>query len=88
MSAKTVNFPSAADTLLVMTQVLPTVQDAGRLLTELRFVRPQDREDAAQEAWVAYLEGREVARAVGTFAQRLRRQRQRVVVNSEALLGI
>lgn len=68
-----------------MTQVLPTVEDAGRLLTELRFVRPQDREDAAQEAWVAHLEGRDVARAVGTFAQRLRRQRQRVVVNSEVL---
>ncbi len=44
---------------------------------ELRFVNLVDRDDAIQEAWIAHLEGRNPARAVATFAQRLRRERQR-----------
>jgi hypothetical protein len=65
--------------------MLPTMSDGGRLTTELRFVRPDDLDDAVQEAWVAHLEGRDPARAVGTFAQRLRRQRQRVIIDSQVM---
>jgi hypothetical protein len=61
---------------------LPIVPKTGPLLTELRFVKPQDRDDAVQEAWLAHLEGRNPARAVATYAQRLRRDRQRTVVSS------
>lgn len=53
--------------------------DNGPLLMELRFVNLVDREDAIQEAWLAHLEGRNPARAVATFAQRLRRERQRTL---------
>ncbi len=59
--------------------------DSGPLLTELRFVNPKDREDAVQEAWLAHLEGRNPARAVATFAQRLRRERQRTIVSSPVM---
>jgi len=65
-----------------MAMQLPTLPDRGPLLTELRFVSPMDRDDAIQEAWLAYLEGRDPARAVATFAQRLRRERQRTLVSS------
>lgn len=66
-----------------MTMPLPTLPNGAALLSELRFVNPQDREDAIQEAWLAHLEGRNPARAVATFAQRLRRQRQRTVMSCE-----
>ena len=59
--------------------------DNGPLLTELRFVNPKDREDAVQEAWLAHLEGRNPARAVATFAQRLRRERQRTIVSTQVM---
>jgi DNA-directed RNA polymerase subunit E'/Rpb7 len=49
-----------------MTRLLPAVADAGRLRTELRFVRPEDRDDAVQEAWLAHLQGR-VLRARGAI---------------------
>ena len=65
-----------------MAMQLPTLPDSGPLLTELRFVSPMDRDDAIQEAWLAYLEGRDPARPVATFAQRLRRARQRTLVSS------
>jgi hypothetical protein len=55
------------------------MSDNGPLLMELRFVNLVDREDAIQEAWIAHLEGRNPARAVATFAQRLRRNRQRTI---------
>ena len=61
---------------------LPTLLDSAALQTELRFVNPKDRDDAIQEAWLAHLEGRDPARAVATFAQRLRRDRQRTLVSS------
>lgn len=61
---------------------LPTLPDSGPLLTELRFVNPKDRDDAVQEAWVAHLQGRDPARAVATFAQRMRRDRRRTLVSS------
>lgn len=64
---------------------LPTLPDNGPLLTELRFVNPKDREDAVQEAWLAHLEGRNPARAVATFAQRLRRERQRTIVSTPVM---
>jgi hypothetical protein len=35
------------------------------------------REDALQEAWVAFLSGRDPARAVNTYARRERRRRMR-----------
>ena len=64
---------------------LPTLPDGGPLLTELRFVNPKDREDAVQEAWLAHLEGRNPARAVATFAQRLRRERQRTIISTQVM---
>lgn len=64
---------------------LPILPDNGPLLTELRFVNPTDRDDAIQEAWLAHLEGRDPARAVATFAQRLRRERQRTLVSSAVM---
>jgi hypothetical protein len=69
----------------MMAQELPTLPDSGPLLTELRFVNPKDREDAVQEAWLAHLEGRNPARAVATFAQRLRRDRQRTIVSTQVM---
>ena len=48
-----------------------------RLSLELRLTPRQDRADAAQEAWVAHLAGRNSARAVATYAQRERRRRVR-----------
>lgn len=74
--------PFRADTSFVMKMKLPPVSDSGPLLIELRFVNPKDRDDAIQEAWLAHLEGRDPARAVATFAQRLRRNRQRTLVSS------
>lgn len=68
-----------------MTMQLPTLPDSKPLRLELKFVNPQDREDAVQEAWLAHLEGRNPARAIATFAQRLRRHRQRTVVNCELM---
>jgi len=65
-----------------MAMQLPTLLDSAALQTELRFVNPKDRDDAIQEAWLAHLEGRDPARAVATFAQRLRRDRQRTLVSS------
>lgn len=65
-----------------MTPLLLTPTCSRKLRTEMQFVKPQDRPDALQEAWLAQLEGRDPARAVGTFAQRLRRERTRVQVSS------
>lgn len=76
--------PRCADTYLLMAMQLPMLPDNAPLLIELRFVNPHDREDAIQEAWVAHLEGRNPARAVATFAQRLRRHRQRTVVSDRS----
>jgi hypothetical protein len=50
---------------------------ADKLRLELRLTPTVDREDAAQEAWLAHLQGRNPARAVNTFAQRERRHRRR-----------
>ena len=58
---------------------LPPAGNRGQLIYELRFVAQIDREDAIQEAWLAFLEGRNPARAVNTFAQRERRRRQKLV---------
>jgi hypothetical protein len=74
--------PLRADTSFVMKMKLPPVPYNVPLLTELRFVNLKDRADAIQEAWLAHLEGRDPARAVATFAQRLRRNRQRTLVSS------
>jgi hypothetical protein len=70
-----------------MTRTLPPVADPHALHTEMRYVRAEDRPDAVQEAWVAHLEGRNPARAVATFAQRLRRQRQRTLISSVLAQG-
>ncbi|MBK9126288.1 MAG: hypothetical protein IPM13_00595 [Phycisphaerales bacterium] len=59
--------------------MLPPVCPADRLGLELRLVPRADREDAVQEAWLAFLSGRDPARAVNTYARRERRLRQRMV---------
>lgn len=62
---------------------------ADKLRLELRLTPGVDREDAAQEAWLAHLQGRNPARAVNTFAQRERRhrKRQRAVGGRAEVLG-
>lgn len=62
---------------------------ADKLRLELRLTPGVDREDAAQEAWLAHLQGRNPARAVNTFAQRERRhrRRQRAVGGRAEVLG-
>lgn len=71
---------------------LPPMTDArtaAKLKLELRLTPGVDREDAAQEAWLAHLQGRNPARAVNTFAQRERRhrRRQRAVGGRAEVLG-
>ena len=71
---------------------LPPMTDtrtADKLRLELRLTPGVDREDAAQEAWLAHLQGRNPARAVNTFAQRERRhrRRQRAVGGRAEVLG-
>jgi hypothetical protein len=63
----------------VITALPPTADApaAAKLRLELRLTPTVDREDAAQEAWLAHLEGRSPARAVNTFSQRERRHRKR-----------
>lgn len=62
-----------------LSATLPDTPLAAKLALELRLCPGVDREDAAQEAWLASLEGRNPARAVNTFAQRERRHRRREV---------
>ena len=54
---------------------------------ELRFVRSGDRDDAAQEAMLAHLEGRDPAKAVSAFRHRERRRRLREIVNGDLVTG-
>ncbi len=61
-----------------MDATLPPVRDADRLVLELRLVPRTEREDAMQEAWVAFLSGNDPARAVNTFNRRRRRLRRRM----------
>ncbi len=68
-----------------MGRILPTTSNRKKIETELRFVRSADRNDAIQEAWVAHLEGRNPARAVATYAQRIRRERTRTQTSSRLL---
>ena len=61
-----------------MDATLPPVRDADRLVFELRLVPRTEREDAIQEAWVAFLAGNDPVRAVNTFIRRRRRARRRM----------
>ncbi len=56
---------------------LPSTTNDARLALEMRMTSRADREDAAQEAWVAHLQGRDTAVAVNTFNKRERRHRAR-----------
>ena len=56
---------------------LPPVGDPRKLQLELRLTPRHLKEDALQEAWVAYLEGRDPARAVNTYVVRERRHAKR-----------
>lgn len=58
---------------------LPPVnpKELKQLEARLRRVPERLREDATQEAWVAYLEGKSTATAVKTFGQRERRHEKR-----------
>ena len=58
-----------------MDMFLPPIQDARQLELEMRVAPRALREDALQEAWVAYLSGRDPARAANTFCCRERRLR-------------
>ncbi len=62
-----------------MNTTLPPVCGAAKLNLELRLVPRPYREDAVQEAWLAFLSGRDPARAVNTFSRRERRHRRRFV---------
>lgn len=59
------------------TQPAAALPTHPKLSLELRLTPRADRDDAAQEAWLAKLEGRNPARAVATYAQRERRRRMR-----------
>jgi hypothetical protein len=59
-----------------MSRALPPVSDSVRLKAELALVPTKDREDAAQESWVAFLDGRDPVRAVDTFVHREKRFRR------------
>jgi len=56
---------------------LPPTTEIDRLRLELRLAPHRMRDDAVQEAWVAFLSGRDPARAVNTFARRERRRAMR-----------
>jgi len=60
-----------------MNTTLPPVRSADQLGLELRLVPHTERDDAVQEAWLAFLSGRDPARAVNTFSRRERRLRRR-----------
>jgi len=62
-----------------MAATLPPVCTVDRLSLELRLVPRACREDAVQEAWVAFLSGHDPARAVNTYARRERRLRRRMI---------
>lgn len=57
--------------------MLPPTRDTDGLKVELRLVPKRLREDAAQEAWLAYLSGRDPKRAVNNFIHRERRREKR-----------
>lgn len=58
---------------------LPPVPGPDKLDLELRLVPDGQREDAVQEAWLAYLSGCDPAKAVNTFSRRERRRRRRFI---------
>lgn len=64
------------------TTALPPVTGSEKLDLELRLVPDAHREDAVQEAWLAFLSGDDPARAVNTFSRRERRRRRRLVASS------
>ncbi|TVQ33891.1 MAG: hypothetical protein EA376_01265 [Phycisphaeraceae bacterium] len=68
-----------------MNAAIPPSATPGKVALEMRFVRPGDREDAAQEAWLAHLEGRDAARAVSAFRHRERRHRLRETAAGELM---
>jgi len=63
-----------------MRHIPPPIRDLGRFLAELQFVPEEDRADAMQESWLAFLAGGDVIRAVNSFARRERRWRRRNVL--------
>jgi len=64
----------------MMRHIPPPIRDLGRFLAELQFVPDEDRADAVQESWLAFLRGGDVIRAVNSFARRERRWRRRNVL--------
>ena len=43
-----------------MRHIPPPIRDMGRFLAELEFVPEEDRADAVQESWLAFLAGGDV----------------------------
>ena len=65
---------------------LPPVAERDRadaLSVELRLVPDRAKADAAQEAWIAFLDGRDPARAVKAWWMRMRRRERREVPESQ-----
>ena len=74
-----VNYSAAKEGIIGLTRTV--ARDLGRYGIICNAIRPRagtrmTLNDAVQEAWVAQLEGRNAARGVNTFTQRLRRERQ------------
>jgi len=63
-----------------MRHIPPPIRDLGRFLAELQFVPQEDRADAVQESWLAFLTGGDPVGAMNSFARRERRWRQRNVL--------
>ena len=55
--------------MLVPHEILPPLPSAG-VARDLLFIPNRMREDAAQEAWVAHLEGRDPGAAIRTYFRR------------------
>ncbi len=49
----------------------------------LSRVKPQDRDDAIQEAWVAYLEGKNPAKAIEKYRKAEAYYHQKMVTNHD-----
>lgn len=53
-------------------RALPPCEDESRLIAALRLVPSALRDDAAQESWAAFLDGKDPVRAVDNFRLRER----------------
>ena len=73
-----------------MRTTLPPVvgRSEALLKRELSLCASGQHEDAINEAWVAYLEGRSVVQAVNTFRKRETRHGAREIAGHMAMAGV